>query len=202
MSDMATMLGSELHMPIRRISVDDYHRMAEAGVFRDNERVELLDGLLISMAPISWRHGYATRTLNSLFGLRYGDRAVIDSQGALSLRVDSEPQPDVMVLRGPFTRYEERKPIASDVLLLVEVSETSRTYDAGPKLRSYAEAGVAEVWIVDLVEECVLVFREPGDEGYAVRVVHRRGERVAAVAFPADEIAVSDFLRTVAEPGG
>ncbi len=195
--DMATEMGFAFAAPIRRITVDDYHRMGDFGLFRD-ENVELLDGILIAMAPIGHRHGYAGRTVANLLGYALGSRAIVETNAALALTVDSEPQPDVMLLRPPFTLYRERLPRPADVLLLIEIGDTSRTYDRGPKARSYAEAGVEELWVVDLVEEEVIVFRNPQADGYQSQTVARRGERIAPARFPDVTIAVSEFLEPTA----
>jgi Uma2 family endonuclease len=196
--DMATELGYELAAPIRRITVDDYHRIGEAGVFDRDEHVELLDGMLIEMAPIGHRHGYAARTVANLLGYALGRRAIIETNAPLALTPDSEPLPDVLVLRPPFTLYRERLPRPADVILLIEIAETSRAYDRGPKARSYAEAGIEELWVVDLVEEEVVVFREPGAGGFESRTVARRGDRVTPARFPDVTLAVSEFLESAA----
>lgn len=198
MGDMATELGYEFAAPIRRITVDDYHRIAETGIFERDEHVELLDGILIEMAPIGHRHGYAARTVANLLGYALGTRAIIETNAPLALAPDSEPQPDVLVLRPPFTLYRERLPRPADALLLVEIAETSRSYDRGPKARSYAEAGIEELWVVDLVEEEVVVHRNPQADGYGSRTVFRRGECVAPARFPDVSIAISDFLESAA----
>jgi Uma2 family endonuclease len=195
---MATQLGYALAAPIRRITVDDYYRIGDAGVFADGEHVELLDGMLIAMAPIRHRHGYAARTVANLLGYALGPSAIIETNAPLALTVDSEPQPDVLVLRPPLTRYRERLPVPADVLLLIEIAETSRAYDRGPKARSYAAAGVEELWVVDLVEEEVVVLREPQARGYKSRTVVRRGDSITPARFPAIAIAVSDFLQPAA----
>jgi len=195
---MATELGYEFAAPIRRITVDDYHRIGEAGVFGRDEHVELLDGILIAMAPIGHRHGYAARTVANLLGYALGPRAIVETNAPLALTADSEPQPDVLLLRPPFTLYRERLPVPADVLLLIEIAETSRAYDRGPKARSYAEAGIEELWVVDLVEEEVVVLRKPQPDGYESRVVARRGDRIAPACFPEVMIAVSEFLQSAA----
>jgi Uma2 family endonuclease len=195
---MATELGYQFAAPIRRITVDDYHRMGEAGVFGRDERVELLDGILIAMAPIGHRHRYAARTVANLLGYALGPRAIIETNAPLALAAGSEPQPDVLLLRPPLTLYRERLPVPADVLLLIEIADTSRVYDRGPKARSYAEAGVEELWVVDLVEEEVVMFRTPQSGGYDSRTVARRGDSVAPASFPDVVIAVSEFLQSAA----
>ena len=194
MSDMATTISETYGLPIRRFSVDDYHRMGEAGIFDDDERVELLDGLVITMSPIGNRHAQAVRKLDKILQAKLGDRAIVDAANPLRLGRYSEPEPDVKVLRQPLAAYEDRPPSPADALLVIEVSESSLKKDRGPKLRSYAESGVRELWIVDLVHEHVEVHEEPVGERYRRSRVLRRGETIAPAAFPEDAIAVADIL--------
>jgi len=198
MGDMARILERAVGMPVRRITVDEYHRMGEAGILSEDERVELLDGLLIEMAPIGYRHEYAGGTLAHLLGLGLGRRAVIRANSPLTLGASSEPQPDVMLLRAPFTRYRNRLPAPSDVVLLVEVAESSRKYDRGRKAHAYALAGIPELWIIDLVDEEVVVLREPGADGFRLQALFRRGDLVSPSAFPDVPIAVADLLESAA----
>jgi Uma2 family endonuclease len=198
MADMAAELGYEFAMPIRRITVHDYHRVGDAGIFDHDERLELLDGLLISTLPIGHRHGYAARTVANLLSYALGDRAIIETNAPLALTPDSEPRPDVLVLRPPFALYRERLPRPADVFLLIEVSDVSSGHATTPKSRSYAEAGIEELWVVDLVEEKLVVHRDPQADGYGSRTVLRRGERVVPARFPDAAIAVADFLEPAA----
>jgi Uma2 family endonuclease len=195
---MATTIEETLHVPLRRISADEYHRMGEAGILGSDERVELLDGLLIEMSPIGNRHLYAVRVLTDMLTARYAKLAIVDVQSPVHLGPGSEPEPDLMLLRRPHERYAERKPIAADVYLLIEVADSSVAFDTGPKLRTYAEAGIREVWVVDLVDEVLRVFIEPHADGYAVRRMLRRGDAIAPSAFPHDPLPIREFLLSVA----
>lgn len=196
MSDMATAIELEIGLPVRPISVEDYHRMAEAGIFDEHERVELLDGMLISMPPIGPHHAYSVRYLNNMF-TRHLRECVVDVQNPLNLGPRSEPQPDIVLLPMPFTRYAGRLPVPDDALLVVEVAETSLSYDLGPKLRAYARAGVVELWIVNLVNRRIESYRNPADNAYHERAVAYPGEHVAPAAFPDERLAVADILPPV-----
>ncbi len=110
MSDMATTIEETLHVPVRRISVDEYHRMGEAGVFDPDERIELLDGVLIAMPPIGPSHAFSVRALTNMLLAKLGTRAIIDVQNPVIIGPASEPQPDVMLLRPPNARYAEGLP--------------------------------------------------------------------------------------------
>ncbi len=194
MSDMATTIEERLHVPVHRISVDEYHRMAKAGVFRPDERVELLDGVLIAMPPIGPSHAFSVLALTNVLAAKLGDRALVSVQNPVVLGSASEPQPDVVLLRPPLARYGKNLPITADALLVIEVADSSHETGRGPKLSAYARAGLSEVWIVDLVQNVVDVFTEPSGEDYAVRSRAKRGDLLAPSAFPNVPIAVSDIL--------
>jgi Uma2 family endonuclease len=154
----------------RRFDVVAYHRMAETGILAPEDRVELIDGEVIEMAPIGSAHAGTTNRLTSLVGRLAADGHVVASvQSPLRLDPFNEPQPDLMLLRPRADFYASGHPTATDVLLLVEVADSSLAHDRGPKLALYARHGVPEVWIVDLAGRAVEIFRGPGPQGYAKR---------------------------------
>jgi Uma2 family endonuclease len=167
----------------RRFDIDAYYRMAEAGVLGDPHHVELIDGEIFNTAAIGSPHAAVTNRLVRLFSRSLSDDAALMSvQTPLRLDAYNEPEPDVMLLRGRADDYRASHLGAADVLLLVEVSETSLAYDRGVKLALYARFGVPEVWIVDLVSVAIEVDREPKDGAYASwqRLMH--GSLVPALA--------------------
>jgi len=154
----------------RRFDVDTYYKMAEAGLLGDARRVELIDGEIIDMASIGSPHAEVTNRLARAFSRALRDEtALVNVQSPLRLDTYNEPEPDLMILRPRTRGYRARHPNAADVLLLIEVSETSLAYDRAAKLPLYAKFGVPEVWIVDLVGGAVEVYREPKDGAYASR---------------------------------
>jgi Uma2 family endonuclease len=179
---------------IRPITVDEYHRMLEVGILYEREPVELLDGQLIAMPPEGPGHGSSVTGLNETLVLRFAGRAYVRPGNALRLSDISEPQPDFALVRPREGRYRGALPVPKDVLLLVEISDSTLRYDRGRKLLAYARAGIPEYWIVDLVHGHVDVFTEPNNEGYAGHRVAKRDEKIAPRAFPQDLIAVSSFL--------
>jgi Uma2 family endonuclease len=181
-------------MPIRRITVAEYYRMGEAGIFGPEERVELLDGLLIEMPPGGPPHCYSVERVTTAFYRRFDGRAYIRGQAAMTLDRWSEPEPDVMLSAPPEEQYAVAHPKPSQVLLVVEVAVSSLRYDAGAKLRAYARRGVREYWIVDVEAGHVDVYREPRGERYKKHERAERGNSVAPLAFPDDPIAVNDIL--------
>jgi Uma2 family endonuclease len=149
-----------------RLTVDDYGRMGEAGVFAPDARVELIDGEVIDMAPIGTRHAAAVTRLDRLLQRAVGDRAIVRSQNPLRLGDRSEPEPDLLLLLPRADFYASAHPAAGDVLLLIEVADSSVRYDREVKLPLYARHGIAEVWLVDLEAGMLRFFRGPQGERY------------------------------------
>ena len=163
-----------------RFTVEEYHRMGEAGIFHEDGRVELIDGEVMRMSPIGWRHIYCVRRLNRVLSewtLRNSDGEVpvfVSVQDPFALNERGEPQPDLAILREPPIG---RLPGPNEVLLLVEVADTSLVYDRETKLPRYAEAGLPEVWLVDLNADRFEVHSEPGPDGYRKTVRFARRAR-------------------------
>jgi Uma2 family endonuclease len=177
----------------RRFTVEDYSRMAEAGILTESDRVELIEGEIVEMAPIGLRHSLCVAELSNRLVRALGDRAELWCQTPVRLFPDTELQPDVVFIRGPLSRYSEH-PGPADTLLLIEVADTSYRVDRDVKLPLYARAGVAEVWIVDLTHDVVEVFREPSPAGYRSTLRIERGGTVASLAFPDVALAVADII--------
>ena len=178
----------------RRFTVEEYHRMAQAGVFTEDDRVELIEGEIVDMTPIGSLHAACVRRLDHLFSSRLGQQVLVSVQNPLRLGPDSEPQPDLALLRPRADFYAQAHPGPEDVLLVVEVAETSAEYDRTVKLPLYARSGIREAWLVDLATGSVEVSSNPSPEGYQrVRSI-RRGDRLTLEAFPGLELAGDDLL--------
>lgn len=178
----------------RRFSVKDYYRMAKAGILTEDDRVELIDGEIIEMAPIGRRHAGGVDRLNQLFADTLGHAVQIRVQNPIRLGEYSEPEPDLALLRPRADFYASGHPTPADVLLVVELAETSLAVDRRLKVPLYARSGIPEVWLVDLRRHTVTVCREPTPEGYRSSQVLRAGERLAALAFPDQSLAVAAIL--------
>ncbi|HTE49345.1 MAG TPA: Uma2 family endonuclease [Kofleriaceae bacterium] len=175
---------------IRSIRRVEYERMVEAGLFPD-ERIELLRGALVAMSPQGARHADATRRLASILIGHLSQRAAVSCQLPFAATDDSEPEPDVAV--HPDDNYSRAHP--NRAFLVVEIAESSLAKDRAVKAAVYAEAGVAEYWVVDLARGVVEVMTEPSAGGYGRVVVRTRGEGIRLSGFPDVEVRVSDFLR-------
>ena len=144
----------------------EYHRMAEVGILKPTDRVELIKGEIVEMSPPGRRHVAFVDNLNQFLVIRLAGRGIVSVQNPVVLAEDTEPQPDLAIRRLRAVPYKEREAFAEDVLLLIEVADTSLRYDRSTKLRLYAEAGVLEYWLVDCNAESIEVFRGPGPDGY------------------------------------
>ena len=178
----------------RQFTVDEYYQMASAGILSENDRVELIEGEIIQMPPIGGRHASCVDRIAELFFGAFRGIAQVRVQNPLRLDGLSEPVPDVMLLKRRSDFYAERHPFPQDVLLLVEVSDTTVAYDRRVKLPLYARLGVGEVWIVDLDRSIIDLHREPTSEGYRLIETRRRGERLGPSAFPDQTFSVDDIL--------
>jgi Uma2 family endonuclease len=175
-----------------KLNVDDYHRMAEAEILRPEDRVELINGELIDMAPISLDHAATVNGLNEALVLATTGRAIVSIQNPVRLDRFNEPQPDVAVLRPRTDRYRSGEPPGpSDVLLLVEVAHTSLRFDRGYKLPLYAQMGIPEFWLVDLQRRVLEVYRRPAGDAYTEVATHESGDTVELALAPEFSINVA-----------
>jgi Uma2 family endonuclease len=185
----------ESNEPARyKFTVDDYYKMAEVGILHEDSRVELIDGDIIMMSPIGRRHASRLTRLATFFFSKLGDRAVIWVQNPLSIDASSQLQPDIAVLKPRADFYLSALPVPADVLLLVEVMDSSASYDRGVKLPLYATSKISEVWLVDLNAERIETFRRPVGEVYTENGTSPRGLSLAPEAFPDAVLQVNDIL--------
>jgi Uma2 family endonuclease len=187
-------MAVEVEAPRRLFSVEEYHRMADAGILGEDERVELIEGEIIQMAPIGPAHAGCVINASRLFITRLGDRAVVSPQNPVVVRPRSEPQPDLVLLRPRAVSYSRELPASQDVLLVVEVADTTVRFDRLVKARLYARAGIPEFWLCLPRDGAVEVHRAPGADGYASVTVHGPGQTVSPLAFPDVSFAVTDFF--------
>lgn len=175
----------------RRFTVEEYRRMVPAGILHPDERVELLDGVVIRLASMGGRHAWSIGKLNHRLVLGVGERALVNVQIPVHLDDHSQPEPDLALVR-PLESPRLARP--EDVLLLIEVGDSSARLDREEKAPRYARAGIPELWLVDLEEDLVRVLRRPGPAGWGEETVLRRGDRVAPQAFPELAFEVDELL--------
>jgi Uma2 family endonuclease len=176
----------------RSFTIEEYHRMAEAGVFAPDERVELIRGVVRKMTPKGRRHIVVTGLAIQIFSRRLEGRASVQIQDGLTLEgVASEPEPDVVVYSSPDPRDVRTE--RSQPLLVIEVADTSLRFDR-EKASLYAEGDIADYWIVNLVDDVLEVFRDPEDGAYQTHFVLTPSDKVAPLAFPDLQLTVSELL--------
>jgi Uma2 family endonuclease len=179
----------------RRFTVEEYHRMGEAGILSDDCRIELIAGDIVVREPIGPWHAGTVARLTRLWTSRLGERAVVQVQNPIELpEEDSEPQPDVTLLRPRPDFYTTAHPLADDVLLLNEVADSTRAVDRRVRIPLYARAGVEEAWLLDRSGDRVEVHRGPTAQGYRDVTTFVRGQRLAPLAFPDVVVTVEDLL--------
>ena len=177
-------------------TVGEYHRMTQAGIFTEDDRVELIEGEVVHMAAIGSRHAACVGRLNRLLGRQAGDPAIVRVQDPVRLGDLSEPEPDLVLARPRADFYAAAHPTAADVLLLVEVSDSSHRYDETVKISLYARHHVPEVWLVDLETDAIRVHRRPDGETYGSVVSAHPQETLSPAALPDVRIPVQDALGT------
>lgn len=182
---------------VRLLTVEDYHRMAEAGIFHPEERVELLAGQVIQMAAKGTAHSVAnTRTRRSIEN-RLGTRALVRVQEPMQLDDYSEPEPDIAIVLPRPLEYADHHPMATEVLLIIEIADSSLRLDCGVKAIAYAKSGIADYWVLNVNDRKLHVFRSPDTEGYQSELVLGEAMDIVPLAFPDCVISVREMLQPV-----
>ena len=187
-------------LPLRRFTVSDYHRMIEVGILTEDERIELMDGVILKMNPKRTRHSVVTNLITARFyRLVPEGEALLRGQDPILLTDNTEPEPDVVVVKPREDAYLSAHPSPSDVFLVIEVSDTTLEFDKGVKLPRYAASGIPEVWIVNLVDDRIEVYRDPiklpdGTGIYRTRADLVKGDTLISHALLSLKIAVDEIL--------
>jgi Uma2 family endonuclease len=178
----------------RLFTTSEYERMVEAGILGEDERLELLDGEVREMSPIGSRHVACVNRLNTLLNLHMRGQAIVSIQNPIRLSDYSEPEPDIAILHARDDYYADALPVADDVLMIVEVADTSLAYDREDKLPRYAAALIAEVWIIDLEHDTVERYVRPLHDRYAEAATFQRGETLTTQLITPLAISITDIL--------
>jgi Uma2 family endonuclease len=183
-----------LQLVRHQFTVKQFHQMAESGILSENERVELIRGEMIDMSPIGTRHSGCVLFLSNLLILLLGGRALINVQNPVELDETSEPQPDIALLKPRPDFYKNSHPQAEDIFSLIEVADTTVKYDREVKIPLYAEANIPEVWLVDVNQEVVEVYRNPLQGVYQDVQTLVKNQILSILAFPDMHINVSEMF--------
>lgn len=185
-----------MSLPISKyyFTVAEFERMGEAGVFTKDARLELIEGEIIEMSPIGSRHAACVKFLSRFLNRTVGDIALVSTQDPIRLNDFSEPEPDLALLRLRDDFYRDAHPTPADVLLIIEVSDTTLGYDRQVKMPLYAKAGIVEAWIVNLLEEQIEIYSGLADGTYQTVINIRRGEVARAHTIANLSVSVTDVL--------
>lgn len=177
-----------------KFDVDDYYRMAEAGILTEDDRVELIEGEIINMSPIGRRHASCVDRLTMFFAPRLAGKAIVRVQNPFRISSFSEPQPDITLLKARDDFYSQAHPTPEDALLVIEVADSSVGYDRKVKMSLYARAGVPEAWVVNLPDDKLEAYSEPLNGSYQRVRELRRGESLTLKTLSSITISVDEIL--------
>jgi Uma2 family endonuclease len=180
-----------------RLNVSQYHQMNQAGILSENDKVELINGEIIEMSPIGRRHTACVNRLNTVFSQLLGKKVIVAVQNPIILNNLSEPEPDIALLKPRADFYESGHPQPQDIFLLIEVADSSLEYDREVKIPLYASSGITEVWLVDIYEQVIIVYRHPSENSYSEIQTLNRGEKMSIQAFPEINLVVDDILGSI-----
>jgi Uma2 family endonuclease len=178
----------------RLFTVHDYHRMVDAGILCEDDRVELIRGEILEMSPIGPRHSAAVLRSTQALVRAVGDRAIVGVQGSIRLDEYDEPQPDIYLLRPKTDFYASGHAGPSDIFLIVEMADSSLKYDQTVKMQLYAETAVPEYWIADIRNDCVIVYTDPSKDGYRTVRTFQRGSSMTPGLLPELSIPANVLL--------
>lgn len=184
---------------LRSLSVQDYHRMVEVGILATDERVELIEGQLYTMAAKGTAHSAAVTRIDRVLSQRLAGQVLLRFQNPVQLSNFSEPEPDVAIAHIDPLDYEEHHPTPEDIFWLIEVADSTLRRDRDLKVPLYGRSGIREYWILDVQERCLYVFREPRQDGYDSEQKLSEHDTIAPLAFPDCLIHVAEFLRSPAQ---
>jgi Uma2 family endonuclease len=171
-------------LPLKRWTVDEYHRMIQAEILTLNDRVELLEGQIIEMAPQDPPHASVTSRFGNRLVMLFAERAWVRSQLPITISPNSEPEPDIAIVRLTDNDYADRHPGPDDVFLVIEVADSTLNMDRNRKAKIYAKANIPDYWIVDVKKQRVFVFRNPQGDTYQSQQVLDSTETLSTIAFP------------------
>ncbi|MBI5755972.1 MAG: Uma2 family endonuclease [Nitrospirae bacterium] len=180
---------------IHRFNIETYHRLISTGILHEDDRVELIEGRIVDMTPIGTRHSACVKRLNSFFSRKLQGFAIVSVQDPVLLpREESEPEPDITLLKYKEDFYSDELPKAEDVLLIVEVADSSVEYDREIKIPLYARANIQEVWLVNLLENSIEIYSSPRSVGYEFRRIARNDQTISPKNFPDVSLTAKQIL--------
>lgn len=176
------------------ITVAAYDRMIEAGIYTENDRIELINGRIVEIMPKGPKHTSANSRIVRFLIKLFDEKVIVRNQDPIVLDDFSEPEPDIVLANWDDKEYSENHPTPPDILLVMEISDTTLAYDREDKARAYSRSGIQQYLLLNLQNETIEDYREPSPDGYQFKRTHRSGDALNLVAFPEIEIEVVNLL--------
>ena len=188
-----SVVAEQRTLDVYRLRVEDYDKMIEHGIFDEDERIELWEGVLVKMSPKGIRHANTIRRIDKIVERRFGERVIFSAQDPIRLNDFSEPEPDIALIKPPLEKYDLSHPTPDDIYLLMEIAESSLLKDR-EKAIGYARNGIQQYLLLNLKTKEIEDYREPSADGYRFKKTHDADASFNLVAFPEVEIKVADLL--------
>jgi Uma2 family endonuclease len=185
-------MGAPFTVPRHQLSISDFYKMVEVGILREDSRIELIEGELIEMAPIGGSHMWVVNALVANLVRQVGDKAIVSPQNPFAMSDKNAPQPDLALLRPD---YAGPLPTASDVLLVIEVADTTLIYDRDTKIPLYARYGIPEAWLFDVQRQSLSIYLEPSADGYRKQLSPTKTDTVSPSLLPEVRIKLDELWR-------
>ena len=182
------------NLKLRQISVKQYDAMIKNGVFDENDHIELLNGAIIEKMPKGTKHSSANDRATRLFYRILGEKVTVRNQNPIWLDDFSEPEPDIVLAENDENEYEETHPTPNDIFLILEISDSTLSYDRRAKSLAYSKAGIRQYILLNVQERTLEDYRQPGADGFQSKQTYRAGQNFNLVAFPEISVEVSEFL--------
>lgn len=195
-SSIQPAIGNSNNQPLklRQITVAEYDLMIESGVFDENDQIELLNGVIIEKMPKGTKHSSANDRASRVFYRSFGDDVIIRNQNPVWLDEFSELEPDIVLAKNKQDEYEDSHPTPDEILLILEVADSTLGYDRNTKGAAYAQAGIRQYIVLNVQEKTLEDYREPNTDGFQSKQTYRSGQSFNLVAFPEISFQVKDFL--------
>lgn len=187
--------STNISLPLRLLTVREYNLMAEVGILTDDEKVELINGQIITMSPQGSFHAAAIRRTDRLFGKLFKENVIIQKQLPIIVNDFSQPEPDIAIVKYDPLDYDDRHPNATEVYLIIEIADTTLKTDLEIKRQLYAFGNIPEYWVLDIKQRQLHVYRQPQNQDYQTVIILTDQDMIKTLNFPDIEIKVSEMLR-------
>lgn len=182
------------NLPLRQISVKEYDLMIASGVFDENDKIELLNGAIIKKMPKGTKHSTINDIVAANFIQILGNQACVRNQNPIWLDEFSEPEPDIVIAKPPINKYFEGHPKPEDILLILEIADSTLDFDRNTKSAAYSNAGIMQYLLLNVQDQAIEDYQKPGVDGYQSKQTYHLGENFSLISFPDISFSVNNFF--------